>query len=104
MGEVMLPVKKGRPLLIGNEVVKQVQAYIKDLRRCQATVNTAIVISAAEVIVKDRDANLLSCNGGTIELTRDWAKHLMKRMGFNTRLPRNHRYPSMILMKFEKHC
>ena len=79
MDEVMLPVKKkGRPLLIGDELDTQVQTYIKDLRRCQATVNKAIVISAAEGIVKGHDANLLSCNGGTLELTKDWAKRMMK--------------------------
>ena len=82
----MLPVKKrGMPLTIGEDLDKQVQAYITELRKAQATVNTAIVISAGEGIVKGFDASLLSCNGGAIELTNDWAKSLMKRMGLSKR-------------------
>ena len=30
----------------------------------------------------NKDANLLFENGGGINLTKDWAKYLMKRMGF----------------------
>ena len=84
--DVVLPVKKrGRPLMIGEDLDKQVQAYITELRKAHATVNTAIVISAGEGIVKAFDASLLSCNGGTIELTNDWAKSLMNRMGLSKR-------------------
>ena len=58
------------------------QAYITELRKAHAT---AVMISAGEGIVKGFDASLLSCNGGTIELTIDWAKSLMKRMGLSKR-------------------
>ena len=54
-----------------------------ELRKGHAAVNTAIVISAGEGIVMGHDASLLACNGGDIELTKDWAKSLMKRMGFS---------------------
>ena len=84
--DIVLPVmKRGRPLLIGDELDEQVQAYIKDLRKSHATVNTAIVISAAEGIVRGHDASLLSSNGGSLDVSKDWAKHLMKRMGFSKR-------------------
>ena len=55
--------------------------YIKYLRECGGVVNTAVVIAAAEGIVMNKNANLLSCNGGGILLTKDWAKYLLKRMG-----------------------
>ena len=39
-----LPVKKrGRPLMIGDILNRQVQQYISELRKAHATVNTAIV-------------------------------------------------------------
>jgi len=41
-----------------------------------------IVIAIAQGIIMNEDANSLSCNGGGINLTTDWAKSLMTRMGF----------------------
>ena len=46
-----------------------------------AVVNSAVVMGAAEGIVMSKDANLLACNGGGINLTKDWAKSLLRRMG-----------------------
>ena len=63
--------------MIGSELDRQVQDYIMELRKAHATVNTAIVGSAGEGIVQAFDASLLSRNGGTIELTKDWAKSLV---------------------------
>ncbi len=77
-----LPTKKrGRPLLLGEELEEQVRAYLTSLRENGAVVNTAILIACAEGIVKTKDCNLLACNGGHISLTKDWAKSLMGRMG-----------------------
>ena len=47
----MLPVKI-RPLTFGEDFDKQVQAYVTELWKAHATVNTAIVISAGEGIAK----------------------------------------------------
>ena len=81
---VLLPSKKiGRPLLLGDELDKQVQAYITSLRSGHAVVNTTIVLALAEGIIKGNDPGLLASNGGSIELTRDWAKSIMKRMGLS---------------------
>ena len=38
-------------------------------------------MAAAEGIVMNKDANLLACNGGGINLTKDWAKSLLRPMG-----------------------
>ncbi len=55
--DFLIPVKKRkRPPLIGDDLDKQVQAYIKDLRKSHAAVNTAIVISAGEGIVRGHNA------------------------------------------------
>ena len=79
-----LPCKKaGKPLLLGEELDKQVREYVKYLRdlECGAVVNSAIVIAAAEGIVMNKDSNLLACNGGGINLTKYWGKSLLRRMG-----------------------
>ena len=74
--------KRGRPLLLSEEMDKQVRAYISELRANGCPINTAIVIATGQGIVKDCDSNLLSENGGHISLTKDWAKYLLKRMNF----------------------
>jgi len=84
--DVHLPEKKrGRPLMLGSELDRQVQEYVKELRKAHATVNTKIVLSAAEGIVQGHDASLLASNGGTIDLTKSWAKSVMQRMGLSKR-------------------
>ncbi len=79
MNVTELPEKRrGRPLLLGEELDRQVQAYVTALRRNGAVVNTAIAMACAEGIVRSKDSNLLISNGG---LTKDWAKSLLRRMG-----------------------
>lgn len=74
--------KRGRPFLLGNELDKRVQEYLKQMREAGGVVNATIVIGAATGIVKDFDSNLLQCNGGHIELTKSWAKSLLNRIGY----------------------
>ena len=77
-----LPNKKvGRPLMTGEEIDKQVQHYLTDLRKRGCIINTSVTIAVAEGILLNKDANLLAANGGGIHLTKDWAKYLFKRMG-----------------------
>ena len=78
-----LPCKKtGRPLLIGEELDAQVQQYVKESRKRGLPINTAVVVAAGLGVVTAHDANLLEENGGKIKLTNDWAKNVLKRMGF----------------------
>ena len=53
-----------------------------ELRPNGCPVNTAIAIATARGIVKDADSNLLSENGGHINLTKEWAKYLLQRMNY----------------------
>ena len=77
-----LPTKKmGRPLLLGEEIDRQVKEYLKYLRERGSAVNTVIAIATAEGVVRSVDANLLACNGGGIHLTKAWARSLLNRMG-----------------------
>lgn len=78
-----LPTKQcGRPLLLGSTVDDQVKEYITALRAIAGVVNTAIVLAAAEGIVSATDRSLLRQHGGTLVLTKSWAKSLLIRMGF----------------------
>ena len=69
------PKKKGRPLLLGEELDKQVRDYLQVLRNNGAAVNTAIVIACGNGIV-------MAINGGNITLLKDWAKYILKQMGW----------------------
>ena len=76
-----LPLKKtGRPLIIGAELDRQIQEYIRYFREpgIGAVVNTKVVIATGKGILMSKDANLLS----SITLTKAWAKYLLNRMGF----------------------
>ena len=74
--------KRGHPYLFGEAMDRQLQEYIKSLREAKAVINSAIVISAAEGIIKSHDSNLLECNGGHIKCTKHWAKHFLNPLGY----------------------
>ena len=62
--------KRGRPMLLGDELDRQVQAYLLRLREAGCVVNSAIVLGAARGIVMKHDSNLLDTNGGQSLLRR----------------------------------
>ena len=74
--------KIGRPLLLGETLDQQVQAYLSKLRDSGGVINTTIAIAATTGIVRKKDSNLLAANGGHIALTKHWAQYLLERMGF----------------------
>ena len=43
---------------------------------------SAITMAAATAIVRRHDRNLLAENGGSINITKTWAKSLLHRMGY----------------------
>ena len=73
-----LPVKKrGRPLLLGENLKTAVKNYIKAVREAGGVINTSITIAATTAIVRKSDRSLLSENGGPITITTNWAKSLL---------------------------
>ena len=74
------PSKRGRKTLLGEKLDSKVQFYIKSARDSCGVVNSAIVRAAAKGIVLSHERSLLFENGGHIELTKSWAKFLLKRM------------------------
>ena len=50
-------------------------------------------MAVGEGIVMGRDSSLLACNGGSIVLTKEWARYVLQRMGMV-----NHRANTKIKM------
>ena len=74
--------KRGRPLLLGEDLESQVKQFILELRDHGSPVSTEVVVAAAKGIAQAKDAILLVENGGAIDITKDWGKRLLGRMGF----------------------
>ncbi len=68
--------KRGHPLLLGKELDMQVQEYVR------VSGDSAIVMAAAEGIVKSHNSNLLQENEGHIACTKSWAKSFLSRIGY----------------------
>ena len=77
----LIPKKRGRPLILGEELDKQVREYLLETRRRGGTINISVVITTGTGIVMSQNPTLL-VGDGKIELTKDWAKYLLHRMGF----------------------
>ena len=81
-----LPCKKrGRPPLLGTKLDEQLQAKILLMRSQQAVINSNIVIGVARALLLKSNKSLLSDFGGPINLEKEWARQLLKRMGFSKR-------------------
>lgn len=72
--------KRGRPLLLGEELDTAAKNYIKAVRDAGGVINTPITIATA--IVRKTDRSLLLENGGPITLTTNWAKSLLYQLNF----------------------
>ena len=85
-GEIVvssLPSKKrGRPLLMGDDLDRQVQSYVRATRDGKGAVTTTVVLAAGEAILQHSNKKLSHEHGGPIKLTRHWAKSLLDRMNF----------------------
>ena len=77
----LIPKKKGRPLTLGEELDKQVREYLLDTRRCGGIVNTTVTIATGTGIMMSQNPSML-VGDAKVELTKDWDKYLLSRMGF----------------------
>ena len=72
MSILELPPKKvGRPLTLVEELDKEVQTYLLQLREVGGVVNGAIARASATGIIRMNNSSLLASNGGHIVLTKD---------------------------------
>ena len=76
-----LPYKKrGRPLLIGDYMDQQLQAYVTEIHRMGLVVNTSVFIAAAKGLILNHDSNWLKENGGRLELSSYCAKSRLRNL------------------------
>jgi len=66
--------KRGRPLLLGNELDDRVKRYIKEVRAAGTPIDTTVVMASGEAIVRTED-------GGLINIRKSWAKSILSRRG-----------------------
>jgi hypothetical protein len=82
-GIVALPTKKrGRKLLLGEDLDTKVQIYLRKVREGGGAVSARIALAAARGILLKCNPSLLVQNGGPVDLNKFWAHSLMKRMKF----------------------
>lgn len=74
--------QRGRPSTLSPELTEELKSYILELRRFGGTVNTAIVIAAATGLLQKSDPSSLECNGGSISLSKGWAKYFLRKIDF----------------------
>ena len=76
-----LPVKKrGRKLLLGDDLDQKVQIYLRKVREGGGAVSARTVIAAARGIVLKYNPSMLAELGGPVDLNEYWAHSLLKRM------------------------
>ena len=79
----VLPAKKrGRPVLLGEDLDGKVQLYLKKVREGGGVVSARIAMAAARGILLSCDQTKLVEFGGHVELNRHWAYSLLSRMKF----------------------
>ena len=74
---VLPPKKRGRCVLLGDDLDLKVQMYLKKVREGGGVVTARIAMAAAKGIVLTCDKSLLAEFGGHIELNRFWAYSLL---------------------------
>lgn len=69
-------------MLFGKDLDMKVQAYLKKVRDEGGVVSAKIAVAAARGILLSCDRSMLVEFGGPVELSRQWAYSLLKRMQF----------------------
>ena len=79
----LLPVKKrGRPVLLGEVLDRKVQKYLVRVRDGGGVVSAKIAMAAARGILMSCSRSRLVEFGGDVQLNRQWAYSLLRRMNF----------------------
>ena len=79
---VLPPKKRGRPVLLSEELDKKVKQYLLKVREGGGAVSAQIAIASARGILLHRDRSSLLKFEGHIQLNRHWDYSLLSRMMF----------------------
>ena len=81
-----LPEKiRGRPPLLGKKCDDMLKELIISMRSRGAPVGTSVVIGVGRGIMLKHSKPMLSEFGGAVSLSKEWAKSVLRRMGFTKR-------------------
>ena len=89
--------RKGRPPLLGVKLDEQLQRLV-EMRARGTAINSSILIGVGRGILMKSNKSLLHEYGGPIQLSKEWAKSVLRRMGYTKRRANlSQRYWWMIL-------
>ena len=80
--EALPPSKRGRPLILGERLDQAVIQHLQAIRDEGGVINSTIVMATARGILKDQNSGLLAEHGGSVNITKTWAKSLLNRIGW----------------------
>ena len=81
-----LPAKqRGRPPLLGEKLDNELQIIIKAMRARGTPISSSILIGVGRGILLKSNRSLLEEYGGQIILKKEWARSVMRRMGYTKR-------------------
>ena len=72
--------KLGDLIIVRDELVQKIKEVIVGVRLSGAVISRRMVISIGNGVLKANDPNTLSEFGGTITLTEDWARGILRSM------------------------
>ncbi len=75
--------KRGRPPLLGSTLDKNLQEIIVSLRSRGTPIGTSVIIGIGMLLKHNRSS--MNEFGGDIVLGKEWAKSVLRRMGFSKR-------------------
>lgn len=76
---------RGRPPIIGKKLDDMLQEKIKRMREHQAAISSSVVVGVGRALVMKHDKMTLSDFGGPVQLNKEWARSVLRRMGFSKR-------------------
>ena len=77
---VLLTKKRGRCVMLGEDIGKKVQLYMKKAKERGGAVSMRSVVATARGIVLKLNRSLLAELGGPVTLNKHWAPSLLRRM------------------------
>ena len=77
--------KKGRPNLVSDDFMEKIKTIMIGTRVAGTTISRRIVMAIGNGVVKSNSPTLLKENGGSLELTKDWARGAIKSMNWTKR-------------------
>ena len=76
---------KGRPNLISDDFMKKIKTNMIGTQAAGTVISRRIVMAIGNGVVRSNSPTLLKENGGSLELTKDWARGVIKSVNWTKR-------------------